>query len=504
MKRMIRLLATAFAAVALGLNLGNAHAQEKQFDDRWYLSGSVGGIFSGTGGGPAAGLTVGRTVTPYLGVEFDAGYADQDVSDLPSGNSYRRITGGINGLGYFTPDTRSSVRPYGLVNVNVHNIKFLGESLTGAGVAFGGGAMVRITQALDLRLEGRYHLDFASETGIIKKTTFTTGTVTAGFRYKFGADPDDEDGDGVPNSRDKCPGTPRGVTVYSDGCPTDLDGDGVPDYLDKCPNTPKGTVVNKDGCPADSDGDGVLDVNDKCPGTPRGVVVDASGCPQDSDGDGIPDYLDKCPNTPAGTKVDARGCPFIDADGDGVPDYLDKCPDSPKGIAVGPDGCPLDSDGDGIPDYLDDCPNTPPGLKVLPNGCALVGDCRKPRPGEAIDKNGCALDKRFILRGVKFEFDSDRLTKPSEKILTEVGDTLKSYPTVKVDVEGHTDDVGSDGYNQGLSERRANVVRRFLIDRGAVAANLKPVGFGESVPIDTNATEAGRDNNRRVEFKVTN
>src|SRR3546814_3231318 len=73
--------------------------------------------------------------------------------------------------------------------------------------------------------------------------TFYLWTATAGLRWKFGSDPNDDDGDGVPNSRDKCPGTPKGVTVYSDGCPTDLDGDGVPDYLDKCPNTPKGTQV---------------------------------------------------------------------------------------------------------------------------------------------------------------------------------------------------------------------------------------------------------------------
>src|SRR3546814_11858515 len=63
--------------------------------------------------------------------------------------------------------------------------------------------------------------------------TFYLWTATAGLRWKFGSDPNDDDGDGVPNSRDKCPGTPKGVTVYSDGCPTDLDGDGVPDYLDK-------------------------------------------------------------------------------------------------------------------------------------------------------------------------------------------------------------------------------------------------------------------------------
>jgi len=495
------LVAVVALAAAWGTSMSTAHAAE--VDDRWYIGGGVGGIFSGTGGGPAANFSVGRTALPYLGVEFDLGYADQQLKDLPGNQSYRRFTLGVNALGYMLPNT-SNVRPYGLVNLNVHQINFLGENTAGAGVAAGAGAIVRITQAFDLRLESRYNLDFISKSGNVQKATFNTGTVTVGARYKFGADPDDEDGDGVPNSKDKCPGTPKGVAVYSDGCPVDSDGDGVPDYLDKCPNTPKGTVVNKDGCPADSDGDGVLDVNDRCPGTPRGVQVDASGCPVDSDGDGIPDYLDRCPNTPAGTKVDERGCPFTDADGDGVADYLDKCPDSPKGVAVGPDGCPLDSDGDGIPDYLDDCPNTPPGLKVLPNGCALVGDCRKPRPGEAVDKNGCALDKRFILRGVKFEFDSDRLTEPSKKILADVAETLTSYPTVKVDVEGHTDDVGTDSYNQSLSERRANVVKKFLADKGAVAANLKPVGFGESVPIDTNSTEEGRDNNRRVEFKVTN
>ncbi|HEY0917523.1 MAG TPA: thrombospondin type 3 repeat-containing protein, partial [Solimonas sp.] len=117
------------------------------------------------------------------------------------------------------------------------------------------------------------------------------------LRYSFGGEAKDSDGDGVPDRLDKCPNTPKGVTVYSDGCPVDTDGDGVPDYLDKCPGTPKGTAVDANGCPADSDGDGVPDSLDKCPGTPRGVMVGPDGCPIDSDGDGIPDAYDKCPNT---------------------------------------------------------------------------------------------------------------------------------------------------------------------------------------------------------------
>ncbi|HEY7747003.1 MAG TPA: MipA/OmpV family protein [Desulfuromonadales bacterium] len=134
----------------------------------------------------------------------------------------------------------------------------------------------------------------------------------AGFlvNYRFAAKKpaEDSDGDGVPDDRDKCPGTPKGVKVDSNGCPLDSDGDGVPDYLDKCPGTPKGVKVDSNGCPLDSDGDGVPDYLDKCPDTPKGAPVDKNGCPLDSDGDGVPDYLDKCPGTPKGTLVDETGC----------------------------------------------------------------------------------------------------------------------------------------------------------------------------------------------------
>jgi OOP family OmpA-OmpF porin len=119
---------------------------------------------------------------------------------------------------------------------------------------------------------------------------------------------------------------------------TDSDGDGVNDDADKCPGTPAGTAVNTEGCPLDSDGDGVGDADDKCPNTPAGAKVDAVGCELDTDGDGVGDSRDQCPNTPAGAKVDEKGCE-LDTDGDGVSDSADKCPDTPKGDRVDAVGC---------------------------------------------------------------------------------------------------------------------------------------------------------------------
>jgi len=208
-----------------------------------------------------------------------------------------------------------------------------------------------------------------------------------------------------------------------------------------------------------------------------------------------------CPPAPEGTAVDERGC-MLDADGDGVADNLDQCPDTPAGTQVNDKGCPIDSDGDGVPDEVDECPNSPAGAKVLANGCALTGDCRKPRPGEQVDENGCAAEKKFILKGVKFEFDSDRLTEEAKAILVDVAGTLQGYPDIKVELQGHTDNIGTDAYNLGLSERRANSVKTFLSGQNIDAGRMTPAGYGEAQPIDTNDTEEGRENNRRVELKV--
>ncbi|TXH02856.1 MAG: hypothetical protein E6R07_14205 [Nevskiaceae bacterium] len=208
------------------------------------------------------------------------------------------------------------------------------------------------------------------------------------------------------------------------------------------------------------------------------------------------------PAAPAEVVPAAAPAAEADSDGDGVPDSRDKCPNTPAGTKVNEDGCPLDSDGDGVPDDIDECPHTPAGAKVLANGCALKDDCRTPKAGEAVDENGCAVNKAFILKGVNFEFDSDRLTPEAKEILNGVAETLKSYADLKIEVAGHTDDVGTEAYNLGLSERRAHSVVTYLGNAGVDTTRLTPVGYGKTKPLVEGTTDEDRAKNRRVELNV--
>jgi OmpA-OmpF porin, OOP family len=216
------------------------------------------------------------------------------------------------------------------------------------------------------------------------------------------------------------------------------------------------------------------------------------GAPPDSDGDGVANRLDQCPNTPRGAKVDTKGCP-LDSDGDGVFDGLDRCPDTPAGVKVNADGCPLDTDGDGIPDYLDKCPTVPaPGTA---DGCPPKA--AEPVAPEAVEPSE---PRKMRLNGVNFDFDKAKLRPESFAILDKAATTLKGWGDTKVEVAGHTDSVGTDEYNLDLSQRRAETVRAYLIDKGISVDRLTAKGYGESMPEADNGTTEGRFKNRRVEL----
>lgn len=104
--------------------------------------------------------------------------------------------------------------------------------------------------------------------------------------------------------------------------------------------------------------------------------------------------------------------------------------------------------------------------------------------------------------GITFDFDSYAINPQFQATLNEVARTLEAYPSTIIDVLGHTDSVGSDAYNQRLSEQRAQAVANYLTARGVQPARIAARGYGETMPIADNATEAGRASNRRVEIKV--
>jgi outer membrane protein OmpA-like peptidoglycan-associated protein len=262
-----------------------------------------------------------------------------------------------------------------------------------------------------------------------------------------------------------------------DGCPeNDNDKDQITDDKDKCPNDPEDDdgYNDEDGCPEpDNDADGIPDMNDHCPVDPESMNghADMDGCPDEaptgnSDGDAFMDDVDRCP-------YDAE-----DVDG-----YSDE------------DGCPEpDNDNDGIADKMDRCPNQ----REIINGVD--------------DEDGCPEDQRVVVEKDKIRiteviyFDTGKATiqSRSHSLLDEIASTIQANPNIKkIRIEGHTDAQGNDLANLKLSQARAESVRSYLISKGVAAGRLDARGFGESYPITSNDTEAGRSQNRRVEFMIT-
>ncbi len=275
----------------------------------------------------------------------------------------------------------------------------------------------------------------------------------------------------------------------------DSDEDGVPDDRDLCTDTPAGVRVDQFGCPVDADKDGVPDYLDECPGTPEGVKVNQKGCALDTDGDGVPDYLDLCPGTLPRVAVDENGCPK-DSDSDGVPDYLDKCPDTPKGVLVDENGCPKDSDGDGVPDYLDKCPNTPGGTQVDTLGCPLQKE-QVIREVPVIKE--VQVEKQIVLSaGASFRPGKAELLSGAFPELDKLVSTMRDNSRTKWVIEGHTDNTGSEEGNKKLSRERAQAVLKYFVSKGISKERLTVRGLGADYPVSTNATDEGRQKNRRV------
>ncbi len=143
----------------------------------------------------------------------------------------------------------------------------------------------------------------------------------------------------------------------------------------------------------------------------------------------------------------------------------------------------VDSDGDGIPDSRDNCPNKP--------GPASNGGC----PEVA------AAEPSFNYKNILFEFNSAVLKTTSYPILDEIAREMKKHPDMRFNLNGHSSSEGTTQRNMTLSVDRATAVKGYLVSSGINSRNLEVKGFGETMPISSNNTEAGRELNRRVEVK---
>jgi outer membrane protein OmpA-like peptidoglycan-associated protein len=253
--------------------------------------------------------------------------------------------------------------------------------------------------------------------------------------------------------------------------PTDKDKDRIPDLSDACPEDPEDydDFEDVEGCPElDNDKDTIVDTADKCALIPEDLdkFEDEDGCPEDdNDKDGIVDKTDGCPLDPEDKDSfqDEDGCPELDNDQDKIADKDDKCinePETYNGV----------DDTDGCPDY-----------KLI----TIVED------------------KIVLSQKIFFAKGKTVVLPKSFPLLNEVAQALKDKAKITVRIEGHTSNEGSDASNLKLSQGRANAVRQYLIDQGIDSARMESQGYGESLPLESNAKEPGREKNRRVEFFIT-
>lgn len=241
----------------------------------------------------------------------------------------------------------------------------------------------------------------------------------------------------------------------------DSDGDGLADERELAVH---GTNPND----PDTDGDGLND----------GLEVRTETDPRssDTDGDGLMDGVEDADHS-GGLDASESDPRVADTDGGGVPDGWEA--EHSMNLR---DPADDDSDGDGVFEHLDRCPNTP--------------------EGEEVDAHGCIIMRAQVtLDGIQFAFDSAEILPASERTLRRGLQILRDNPEVRVEIAGHTDNVGNASYNRRLSRARAQAVKRWLVERGIEEARMTTRGYGATQAVASNDTEAGRARNRRIEFR---
>lgn len=375
------------------------------------------------------------------------GYAEE------GGKSFEAAQQQVNGhfrIKLFTDD-QHPVNPFGFAGIGLSRLSKTDNPGTDMFIPFGFGIKTKVGKQLHLVVQETFaYTDHDDRDGVNNRDNDAFMMHSIGISWAFSKEKD-SDGDGVTDSKDRCPGTPAGTAVTAEGCPLDRDADGIADGEDRCPDQ-KGLAQFR-GCP-DRDADGVQDSDDACPDVPG--LADATsagkGCP-DKDKDGITDSKDRCPDQAGAAELE--GCP--DRDGDRVADNDDKCPDA-AGI-------------------------------VENKGCPPVKEEVKQLFTEA-------------LQGIQFESAKSVIRPVSYPILDKVVQVMNEQVAYLLEINGHTDNIGDKTFNLELSRQRAQAVKAYLESKGIQSTRLTANGFGDTQPVSDNNTSTGRALNRRVEFKV--
>ncbi|MFA6472203.1 MAG: OmpA family protein, partial [Candidatus Latescibacterota bacterium] len=195
-----------------------------------------------------------------------------------------------------------------------------------------------------------------------------------------------------------------------------------------------------------------------------------------------------------GTVVDKNGV-ALDEDGDGVPNGIDREPDTQRGAKVNALGASIDSDGDLVPDGIDEEPNTPKGVLVDKRGRGLIKQ-----------ETGSVSEALLHLNTIHFGPSSKGLPPEAFPVLNEIGQLIQKYSTLRIQIEGHTDNSGDIEKNLQLSRERARDALEYLLKKFPTLKrdHFRVVGFGPDRPIASNTTPEGRKMNRRVEFHIIN
>jgi outer membrane protein OmpA-like peptidoglycan-associated protein len=401
-------------------------------------------------------------------------------------------------------------------------------------VPVGAGVQLRVSEGTQFEVRGTYNQMFSPDISPASTRTKDDSFygVFAGVRFKAGRGNLDLDGDKLSNKLEKKLGTdPKNAdtdgdslndgdeyyTYHTNPLIRDTDGDGLGDGAEV-------HIYNTDPNKPDTDGDGLTDFAEVTKYTTNPLKTD-------TDGDGLSDSVEVLEYKTDPNKSDTDGDGLadglevnkyhtdplkMDSDGGTVADGLEvERHSNPLDASDDVEKVAMDSDHDGLTDVDEVTKYHTDPHKMDTDGGTIADGLEVERGTNPLDPTDdmppapapqvmvFELDKPVVLPGIQFEFNKAIIKPESESVLIQAYNSLHDHAEIVVEISGHADAIGSDEANRLLSQRRAESVRQWMVNKGIAPNRLTAVGYGESRPVASNDTEEGRALNRRIEFKRT-